>query len=858
MIKAKLTEKELALADVLEDPIFCAEFMRSTRDGSPNKESWPKKPFQYRWYQRDILTDISPRVILRGGRAIGKCQPESTRVLTKDGYKSIRELRRQPYFVAYALNDKGEFVQSRAIIQKDSQTQTYKVTLANGLSTISTINHPYLTPKGYVSLELLDVGDDIAVPTHIPYENGNKAVRWHELRLLGYIMLNPTWALEMPMIPKTRRIRAELYAIAKHFDMAVFENNDTLLITRKRTGLKNPITQFFTDLGKRNFHKQVNERDREGGPGVLRRVPDVIMTECNENTKVFLEAVLGQGAKISRKMVSAECYSKRFAKDLQELFLRFGVVSKTDGSMFIIDNPTALYRLFTEFDIPGVSVENIEAPPHEFQPATNYTFVPIVSIEPYYELHETFSIFVYDHMNYIADGMIVHNSLVLEDKIVYGVLNQHTIFPETKEQLLATANQSQIEPILGRLIQRFTTSHLLKEFLQNRVNRTLGVLEFRFNDIPFLLRARIAGSDGQSNMVGLHVPQINIDEAQLFTINAWTQLAPALNDWEQMTQVFITGVPNGLRNSLLYYAEKKLSQYKVYSVPAHNNPYYTKENNLENVKRYGGIDTDEYQQLVLGEHGKAAFSVLTRDQIKQQPYDMHKYTFTNEHITQGKHYSSVLDLLDFNKYSTLCAGIDTGYVDPTVITVMGLNDKGLWVVLVRYVLKRIDFPTQEKIIHYLHKHYKFDKIGLDIGAGGGGTQILHSFLYREDYKSVNYAETIVPVQFNERIAVGYDTEGKELTVSTKTLGAELLVQQLQQGSIILSQMDFELVSELERITKQRSMNGDDRYFILSDKGNGASTEDHNFASMICFCIATRDLSFQKKRRKRLGRTGGGY
>lgn len=95
----------------------------------------------------------------------------------------------------------------------------------------------------------------------------------------------------------------------------------------------------------------------------------------------------------------------------------------------------------------------------------------------------------------------------------------------------------------------------------------------------------------------MHLPRINIDEAQLFTIVAWTQLSPALNNWEQKTQVFITGVPNGLRNSLLYYAEKKLSQYKVYSVPAHNNPYYSKEDNLENVKRYGGVETDEYQQL---------------------------------------------------------------------------------------------------------------------------------------------------------------------------------------------------------------------------------------------------------------------
>ena len=81
-IKEKLTDDELALIEVLEDPVWFAEFMRSTRDASGTKSSWPKKDFAYRWYQRDLMTDRNEYIVLTGGRAIGKCQPRNARLYT--------------------------------------------------------------------------------------------------------------------------------------------------------------------------------------------------------------------------------------------------------------------------------------------------------------------------------------------------------------------------------------------------------------------------------------------------------------------------------------------------------------------------------------------------------------------------------------------------------------------------------------------------------------------------------------------------------------------------------------------------------------------------------------------------------
>jgi hypothetical protein len=347
-----------------------------------------------------------------------------------------------------------------------------------------------------------------------------------------------------------------------------------------------------------------------------------------------------------------------------------------------------------------------------------------------------------------------------------------------------------------------------------------------------------------------------IDEAQLYQVNSWVQLAPALNSWQQNTQLFFTGVPSGLRTSLLYYADKKLSGFKTYVIPAHNNPYYTQEDDIDNIKRYGGRETDDYVQLVCGGHGKAAYSVITRDQIEQLPYDFYRIVYTNEHMKAGMHYTA-LDTPNLSEYDQLAVGMDCGYVDPSIISILGFKG-GRWYVALRYVLKRIDFETQKQFLHHLMKVYRFSRIGIDAASGGGGMQIIHALLNHPDFTAIDYRDIVVPVMFSERIPVGYDTDGKEMTVTTKTFGANLLVQQLQQKEIVLSEVDYELVSELERMTKQRGVSGMDTYYILSEKGNGAATEDHNFASMICFCVATRDMSFQKKRRKKLGRTGGKF
>jgi hypothetical protein len=68
-----LDEADLALLEILEDPVLCGTFLRQTANGAVNRELWPKgKPFEYRPYQAMILSDESPYISIAAGRAVGK------------------------------------------------------------------------------------------------------------------------------------------------------------------------------------------------------------------------------------------------------------------------------------------------------------------------------------------------------------------------------------------------------------------------------------------------------------------------------------------------------------------------------------------------------------------------------------------------------------------------------------------------------------------------------------------------------------------------------------------------------------------------------------------------------------------
>jgi hypothetical protein len=844
-----LEDDEWDVLAIMTDPVLLGEFLRNTADGSPTKEEWPKHQFKYRWYQKDLLTDQTEFISLVAGRAVGKCSPWAARIYTYPyGYVRLKDLLGgRMTRTVYAMNDQKQLVHSRMQIKSNGRRQVFRVTTKSGFEFDGTANHPILTPRGWVMISELLEDDEAAVMTMLPHNSMKSEFAWEELRWLGYAAGSKRVHAEMTYPLKFQAQVVEMQRIAEYMDTTFRRTHDGVYqLMRKRGPLPHYIKKLSRELDWRAI-------DTFG----FIRIPHVVKAENLDQLRIFIESYFSLWGEFTNDYILVRHHHKTLLLDMQELLLRYGIesiITKIDEAEWelLINDYHDYYAFFQEFNLPGITVRNLKLPTKKITPLPFMRFEAIISIAPL-SVQPTYAIMVHDLHNYISDGLIVHNSLVLEDRIIYKAVNVEDCFPMTKESTLVTANVSQMTPILDRLIMRLSNSFLLKDFLKGNINRSKGTMDFPLpGGSNYRINARIAGSKGENNMVGLHVPDITGDEMQIFPIAAFTQLGPTYNSWEPNAQQFFAGVPNGLREgNVLYLTDQRSPKFKKYRIPAHQNPFYTYQEDRENLLKYGGEDSDDYQHLVLGRHGEPAFSIIPRDKIITEPFEFwtHRYSQTDKHA--GKHFKNVLQLhkLPASQTDTLVLAVDTGYADPTVAQVIGKDKNGVWRTFVRYRLTRIPFPEQADIIDWLDNFYGFNLICVDLGAGGGGIGVSQDLQSTRFSKSKRYDKRIYGVRFGDYIDNGETSGGTPLKTQAKSYAGQELARLITEGSMVFSEIDMEGVSQMERVAYQRRSDGTNQYFILSDRGTGKSGDDHIFASYVVFTLALLTALFERPKKK---------
>jgi len=856
-------ENDLALLEIVEDPVWFGEWLRSSNDGAADKNEWPKRPFKYLWYQKDLLTDKNSNIVLTAGRAVGKCSPSTARIYTTDGYKNIKELLdAKQAFGVYALDENDKFVQRRARISPNGRRPVYKVTTKNGTVFEGTGNHPMLTPRGWIEIQDLKEDDRVAIVTKLPNNSTQSIFTWSELRYLGYTLLNGRMGPQLPLKLRFQSQLIELKQIAKEFDATFVQEGDKYRLRRK-PGMRSYMGFLLQEL---DINSQYLKK--------LYKIPQILRNECNDNIKIFLEALLSYTGEITDNEVSFSYPSKRVILDIQEMLLRFGVETKIetipgerwneDKAWKLITNDyIAYYNLFQELSIPGFKVKNLPEPRYTVHHHSDYRFDEIASIELDSNDRDTYAVYVWSDHNYISDNFVVHNSIVLEDKIVHESVNVDMYFPETKEQLLTTANQAQIDPVLSRLILRFTNSAFLSGFLKGNINRSKGTFDFPLPggaSLPYRIYTRIAGKTGESNIVGLHIPRVKIDETQLYPMSAWTQLTPAINQWESVTQIFCCGVPSGGREgNVLYMLDQQNPNFKKYRIPGPLNTRWSLSEHMEAMRKYGGEESDDFLHLVLGQHGNPVFALIPYESIVIESFEIYSYRFTGDDIQQGRVYKDRLNTpkLDEKYIERIVLAIDTGYTDPTVIQLLGQDKNGVWRTLVRYRLTRIPFPEQANIIDWIATHYHVDHICIDLGAGGSGIAVMQDLMSDRFSNHKAYRKMVSGVRFNDVLVTGQDPKGNDLKMQAKASASQLLARMVEDKSLRFSELDMEGVSQLSRVASHRLASGESRYFVMSDRGAGEAKDDHIFASYIVFMIALQTTLIEKrKNRKRLAMRWG--
>jgi hypothetical protein len=465
----------------------------------------------------------------------------------------------------------------------------------------------------------------------------------------------------------------------------------------------------------------------------------------------------------------------------------------------------------------------------------------------------------------ICTGRTTGKTASLEMKLIQLAVANVYRKASANEILLVVQNKSQLEPVFLRVINFFRRHPLLKNYI-DRFSINMSSHEIRLLN-GCLIRCRIVGSTADSNIIGLHCPCIFVDEGQVFNYAAWNSLMQVHTTWDDNHFLWVSGVPNGLREkNVLYEADQVDEKFSRHNLSRLSSTRYTSAQHNTDLKQYGGEGGDDYIHLVLGEHGSPAFSVFDRKLMKIEDYQVHLGMLNNISLEQHSgYYNEILNApeipLDIKKkYDLITLGIDAGFSnDPTIMLVMWRDkDTQVWREFIRYELRRIKYPVQAKIIDWLDTIYGFNMITVDAGSSGLALcQILQDS--EGDFKHKNYIKRVIPVDFQANVVIGYEEDPKDpkKQVEVKDRVRKFTIQTLQKWSqndqiIAFSTDDDDLISELERVGFTRDLVGQPKFFVYSPQG-GQKGEDHMLASLLTWTFGYYNEYYSPERPKTKGK-----
>ena len=898
-IETKPTHSELMLYDILRHPALCGEFIRNI-DNFDRLDT--EEEFKHSYYQNEILCDFNPRVSLCCARAVGKCLDKSAMLLnTKTGlYMSIENWYKSGGIDSITSIDFETFKQKteKPNIYDNGIQKVREIILSKGYKTIVTLEHPFLTNKGWVKAENLKIGDYVATPSSLEYF-GNYEIDDSDLSYIAHFIAEGTY--------KSGSISTNEKEVVKEIEEFAKKNNITYRIKYGRDYWFKGVyrLRLLEKFGLRFCHsydkfipKELFMLSRKQVAFLLNRLfgDD---GWCCENEGIY---EIGYGST-----------SETLARDIQHLLLRFGIVSSLSfkknnfrGSWnlsikgiencrkfleigFIVKRKQeALERIcenleslnntsdiipipnFREYKITTEQINrNNSTRPLAYYPTrikanrvinkdenflkfenADIVWLKVVSVENIGE-SQTYSIECPKYNTLVADNIYSHNTLTITDIIEWILSNK--IFPDNFI-VYTVPSLVHLEPVFTELIRMYRNNSFLENFIEphSGINSSNHSITLKTGS---MLLCRIAGqSNTGANVVGLHTPFIAVDEAGYFPHGTFQELQPSLNTWQPGYRMMTSGVPTGLReNNILYQVDRENPNYTKHRISAYENPRVTKEDEEAALIQYGGKESDDFIHYFLGQHGKPVFSLFDRATFGFEQYPVYHLEIDGIRTTDLSIYLQKMNLLPSipNKAVDVIIGIDLGYTEPTAIIVMYLDAYKRLRFHARIKLTKVSYPIQEKIIDIIDTRFAPSIIGVD--RGNIGVSVIQNLWEHRDYVHKNYKKVIYPVDFSAWLVLGTDSDGAEVKSKTKPFAVTTLQDYTNNHKILYSTTDMEMVVELERMTYTKNDNGDIAYKTLTPKG-GQRGEDHFTSALLCGVTAyylNNEFVFGQRGKKKL-------
>ena len=368
-------------------------------------------------YGPEVLSATEASDLMFTAVRLGKCVTGDTRVLLADGrYERIDRLKEGGTVVSF---DGRGFTPMRAGWVEQGVKPTVRLTTRLGRSITTTWTHPYLTECGWKEVRDLEVGDRIAVPTHLPYF-GKRSVPKAESGLLGLWLAEGATSTGSPRIASTD-YGDQIAEWATTFGCEVINREKREgkcpqwdIVTGRRNGghTPNPVTEMLRGYGL------------EDCTSATKRIPEAVYTWDRASVAHMLRWLFnGDGwladlrQRRSGFQVGFCSTSEQLVRDVQHLMLRFGIVGRvrqrgdTNAWEWAINRWYEVNR-FVEvigIDRPAASRVASHRPKKQRSRWGVVEYDPIVSIEamgnaPVYDLT------VPQLHNFVAEDIIAHNT----------------------------------------------------------------------------------------------------------------------------------------------------------------------------------------------------------------------------------------------------------------------------------------------------------------------------------------------------------------------------------------------------------------------------------------------------------------
>lgn len=318
----------------------------------------------------------------------------------------------------------------------------FKITASSGHSIEVTDNHPMLTPKGWVEVKDLKVGDKVAIAPSLPFFGSDKRMDEDRAAVLGYLSSCSFFSAgaHIGITTKDTDVLRDFHERAQNctnYALSIERADDYSLHSASMTNRK----LSFVCLQK-------NSIACEAKPELNNTLSSLIMVHGLKNKtseQKFVPTLIGRSSKeciasYLRALFSADGYivtrrdaqtrdhieivfeNERMAASVQGLLQRFGIFSTTkrrkhisrNSSRLCISRPQDIRKFIEQIGFNNRSGEVMEVWERVKEETVSEApiFVSVGSIEAAGE-KRTFDIRVSSNpslQNFVADGFIVHNS----------------------------------------------------------------------------------------------------------------------------------------------------------------------------------------------------------------------------------------------------------------------------------------------------------------------------------------------------------------------------------------------------------------------------------------------------------------